>query len=288
MNKKSLTILTLSLLTATLSPVQADDVKLNVAEAGFSKQLVSDLVSAYNQQSSDTHITLTETEQGDGRIVLQERGTESIGRFVVLPIANTANTFLSSSKAKKGLTPKLERQIFIERDELDALSGDAFSTKEIKAGTVFSLTGRKSLTSELLAHKYGTTSADIKGRKVVASDGAIISIIKKNDDAIGFNIPALIYNSTSRLPEERIAVLNVDLNGDGKVADEERLALRDVDSLVSYLENTSHIGRPVGNVNVESTSIALKKFVDWVASSAQQVVNSHGYLTPLSPLTAKK
>lgn len=288
MNKKSLTILTLSLLTATLSPVQADDVKLNVAEAGFSKQLVSDLVSAYNQQSSDTHITLTETEQGDGRIVLQERGTESIGRFVVLPIANTANTFLSSSKAKKGLTPKLERQIFIERDELDALSGDAFSTKEINAGTVFSLTGKKSLITHLFANKYGAHDSDIKGRKVVASDGTLVSIISNTSDAIGFTIPTLIYNTANRLPQAKIAVINVDLDGDGKVSDAERDALHNIDTLVSYLENTSHIGRPVGNVNVESTSIALKKFVDWVASSAQQVVNSHGYLTPLSPLTAKK
>lgn len=289
MDKKTL-LVSVSLWAAAVGSVKAEDVRLDVSQAGFSAALVEQLVDEYNRQSADgTRIVLTkgDGQSADGRVVLQEKDGESIGRFVVLPIANVKNAFLASAKAKKGLTPKVERQIFIERDELEALE-EGYSPKEIKAGTVFSLTGRKSLTSELLAHKYGTTSADIKGRKVVASDGAIISIIKKNDDAIGFNIPALIYNSTSRLPEERIAVLNVDLNGDGKVADEERLALRDVDSLVSYLEGISRIDRPVGNVSVESSNVALRHFVDWVAASGQQVVHSNGFLAPRARLTARR
>lgn len=264
----------------------AQDVKLDISEAGFSRELVETLVSEYNSSSEGRHIVLTNGD-GDGRIVLREQGEGSIGRFVVLPIANAGNPFVASGKARKGLNQKLERQIFIERDELADLGSD-YAPKELNAGTVFSLAGRKALTSQLEARNLNAPQVSIKGKKIFGSDVSAINAVKKNTDGIGFNIPSLIYNKESRRPESGLAILNVDLDGDGKVTDEERAAILDIDSLVAFLEDSRSIGRPIGNVTIDTNDDVLSNFVDWVAASGQGHVNRCGFLRAAPRLTANK
>ncbi len=103
MDKKTL-LVSVSLWAAAMGSVKAEDVRLDVSQAGFSAALVEQLVDEYNRQSADgTRIVLTkgDGQSADGRVVLQEKDGESIGRFVVLPIANVKNAFLAH---KYGIT----------------------------------------------------------------------------------------------------------------------------------------------------------------------------------------
>ena len=76
MDKKTL-LVSVSLWAAAVGSVKAEDVRLDVSQAGFSAALVEQLVDEYNRQSADgTRIVLTkgDGQSADGRVVLLNTG----------------------------------------------------------------------------------------------------------------------------------------------------------------------------------------------------------------------
>jgi hypothetical protein len=260
-----------------VTSAQAQDIRINVSEALFSRPLVENLATEYNRLHPGVRIEVVTTPDADGDVKADGGALNSIGRFFVLPIANSNNILLQNRKVQKGLTPKLSRQLFVERDYLETL--DAQETGEkVLPGTVYSLSGGKAAITKLVAGRLQVSPSQIKGKKIIGQEENAIKVVLTHDDAISFNLASLVYDVQTGKPRQGLSVLNSDLDGDGKVSQEERDALANIATLTAYLEQVGSGSVPQGYLTIDTQNSRLQQFVSWVQQQGQEVVNRLGYL----------
>jgi hypothetical protein len=128
----------------------------------------------------------------------------------------------------------------------------------------------------------------LKGKKILGREENVISVVKQQADAISFNVANLIYDLNNRQPQQGISVLSVDLDGNGKVSDQERTALANIDTLTDYLNKVVTPGIAVGDVVIASDNQQVRDFVTWTQAKGQEIVAKQGFLKAQNALTAQK
>ena len=83
-------------------------------------------------------------------------------------------------------------------------------------------------------------------------------------------------------------MLNIDLDGNGKVSDEEKAALSNLDALSEYLNHTAKPGVAVRNIGISSDNQKVRNFVTWIQANGQDIVEKQGFLKVNSALTAQR
>lgn len=257
----------------------AQTVRINIANAQFTRPLIEKLVSEYQKQNPSFNAEIVTTPQaGDATVSITSDNSQTAGtiaHYVLLPIANSGNSILAEKKVQKGLNEKLTREIFVEKNLDDYI--DSKDKKQLP-GTVYSLSGSHSTTTELLANTLNVDVKDIKGKKVIGREENVISVVKKRPDAIAFDVASLVYDNTTHKPVSGVSVLPVDLDGNGKVTDDERAALTNLDALTDYIAKESKTSLPTGSVQISSQNKDTDAFVVWATTVGQDYVASQGYL----------
>ena len=285
---KTVAIVALALLSGTMA-AHAQKVRIGIKDASFAKSLMESLATEYNKTSSNIQVEIVNSTDADANIQINNNALGSVAKFVVLPIANSSNELLTNKKLRKGINEKLGKQIFVQQTYDEALDADEYDAEEKELpGTVYSLAGSKAYITQLFAKNLHATPNQLKGKKVVGREENILSVVKQTPDAISFNVANLIYNLSNRQPQQGISVLNIDLDGNGKVSDEEKEALANIDALSSYLNRTANPGVAVGNIAVSSSNQNVKDFVAWVQSKGQEIVAKQGFLKVNDTLTAQR
>ena len=285
---KTVAIVALALLSGTMA-AHAQKVRIGIKDASFAKSLMENLATEYNKTSSNIQVEIVNSTDADANIQINNNALGSVAKFVILPIANSSNELLTNKKLRKGINEKLGKQIFVQQTYDEVLDADEYDSDEKELpGTVYSLAGSKAYITQLFAKNLHTTPNQLKGKKVVGREENILSVVKQTPDAISFNVANLIYNLSNRQPQQGISVLNIDLDGNGKVSDEEKEALANIDALSSYLNRTSNPGVAVGNIAVSSSNQNVKDFVAWVQSKGQEIVEKQGFLKVNGTLTAQR
>ena len=197
----------------------AQNLQINVSDAQFTRQMMERLIKEYNKVNPEFTATVVDTrEKADASVSLSGQDeVNSIGRFAILPIANSENELLHNKKVVKGLSNKLMHQIFVERDLLEELDDEEDGEKQLP-GTVYSLTGSHAITTTLVARDLSITPNRVKGKKILGSEENLISAVKSHQDAIAFNVASLAYDSNTHQPIEGLTVLATDLDGTGASA----------------------------------------------------------------------
>lgn len=265
----------------------AQQVSLSVKDAQFTRPLVEKLAAEYNKEHPNVNISVVTTDNADGKIELDGNTLSSIGRFIVLPIANSENEILQNKKVQKGLSDKLEHRIFVKLDYLQSLDAEDEGEKPLP-GTVYALTGSKAVITNLYAKWLNVTPAQINGKKVLGKEENAISAVKAHKDAISFNVANLVYNTTDGTVGQGLSVFNVDLDGNGKISDAERQAVGNLNTLTAYLDQSTTSGVPTGNVSIETSNNNLQQFVSWVRQEGQSYLHAAGFLKPAEALTAQR
>lgn len=269
---------------------QAQTVKISVNDAQFTRPMMERLISEYNKVNPDFKAVIDDAgEQVDAEVSLsaQYGGTNSVGRFIILPIANSQNQILNNKKVTKGLNDKLKQQIFVERDVLEELEAEEDGEKKLP-GTVYSLTGGRAVTTQIVARDLNITPNRVKGKKILGREENLISVVQSHPDAISFNVASLIYDGLTHKPLNGLTVLPVDLDGNGKISDEERTALGTLDDLTAYLTKVPHTSLPSGSINITTDNLAVKQFVNWTITQGQDYLAQYGFLKAENRLTAQK
>lgn len=265
----------------------AQQLSVSVKDAQFTRPLVEKLAAEYSKEHPGVNISVINTDNADGRIELDGNSLSSIGRFVVLPIANSENEILQVKKVQKGLNDKLERRIFVEQDYLEALDAQDEGEKALP-GTVYSLTGKRAVTTNLYAKWLNVAPAKIKGKKILGKEENAITAVKQHKDAISFNVANLVYDLGNGNVEQGLSVFNVDLDGNGKISDAERQAIGNLSSLTAYLDQSAQSGIPTGNVSIETSNDNLLQFVNWARQEGQNYLHQQGFLKTAQTLTAQR
>ncbi len=278
-------------LTAT-----AEHFRINVSDAHFTMPIIEKWIEEYRQIDPTLEIEIV-SQRGAAADALVSIGElpavghphTSVARYLILPIANAQGEILHDKKVQKGLTSRLAKEIFIEK-ELDELLDEESSAQPLPA-TVYTLTGSRATTTQLFAESLSTTPSRMKGKKVLGREENVLTAVKTHQDAVSFNVANLIYDLQSRKPVDGLYVFAVDLDNNGKISDDERQAAHNLDLLTALVENTPSTAVATGDVNIVLSNPGagkLNDFINWVARDGQHYAAEYGYLKVQGRLTAQK
>ena len=285
---KTVAVTAFALLAGTMA-ASAQNVRIGVKNVSFAKGLIENLAAEYNKKNPDMKVELVNTTDADANAVVDNNDLGAVGKFVVLPIANSENAILTNKVLRKGINEKVGKQIFVQQTYDEALDVEEDEVNEkVLPGTVYSLSGSKAYITKLFAENWHATPNQLKGKKVVGREENVLSVVKQTPDAISFNVANLIYDLSNRQPQQGISILNIDLDGNGKVSDEEKAALANIDALSEYLNRTAKPGVAVGNITISSGNQKVRDFVAWAQANGQDIVAKQGFLKVHGTLTAQR
>lgn len=266
----------------------AQTVRINISNAQFARPLVEKLVGEYQKQNPSFKAEIITTDEaGDATVSITPYRQESVGtiaNYVLLPITNSKNSLLNDKKVQKGLNDKLSHEIFVEKgiDEYD----ESKDSKQLP-GTVYTLSGKHSTTTELLANTLNVDVKSIKGKKIIGREENVITVVKNRPDAIAVDVATLVYDKATHQPVSGVTILPIDLNGDNKVSDEERAAIASLDALNEYISNQRTTSLPTGSIRLSSQDKDADAFVIWASTTGQNYVSSLGYLKSTADVAQK-
>ena len=266
---------------------------INVLDAQFTQPAVERLIAEYNNKVDhefSARVVKSATESADATVslsVFPEDDERLVGRFVVLPVANSQSELLQNKKVRRGLNDKLKRQIYLECDVVDELDALEAGEKPLP-GTVYTLCNKKSVTSKVVARILKSDNAQFKGKKILGREENLLTAVITNSDAVSYNIATLIYDETNRQPLSGLTVLPTDLDDNGKVSDEEREAVGSLDALTRFLESLPKSSVSTGCINIDTNNVRVKRFVEWVQTDGQVFLAGYGLLKLENKLTAQR
>lgn len=268
--------------------IQAQNVSININQASYTRPLLERLANEYSKEQPDFHLSIVNNGQADASIeIANETYPYSLGRIIVLPIVNSNNNLLQNKKIKKGLTTKIEQQLYVAPTYEQQLDNQEQGEKPLP-GTVYSLANSKNATARLFAERLNTEPAKIRGKKILGREENINTTVRNHLDAVSFNVANLVYDIDSRQPVQGITVLPIDLDNNGRVSEEEISAITNLDTLTAYLAQNRQTGVAIGSITIRTDNDAIHKFVQWVEKDGQQYLEQYGYLRNSEDYTALK
>lgn len=266
-------------IVATVGAYAQNTIKIDLGNARIARNLVETWISEYgklNQGFSADIVDSPENADIHFSIVADhEDGATVVGQFLVLPISNSGSELLSDRKVRKGLNSKQLKDLFVVKDFADEFASDDDDKYE---ATVYSLAGRKSAVANLFAHHLGTEPSKLKGKKVVGQELSAVRKVQGDSTAVSFNVPSVVFDSDTRLPLTGLAVLPVDIDGNGRVSEEERQVIRNLDDLTNFVELAGSTGLPSGEIAVSPESSAARDFASWLTLDGQRFLKKHGFV----------
>lgn len=270
----------------------AQTLKINIQDAQFTKTAIEGLISEYQKQEPAFAAVVTSSAQGgtDATVQLSVEATDysaTVGRFVVLPVANSQNELLQNKKVQRGLNDKLKRQLFVERSLVEELDAEEAGEKKLP-GTVYTLCGNKAVATQVLAKKWQVSPKDLKGKKILGREENLLTAVKSHADAVSYNLAPLLYDAKSHQPVSGLTILPVDLDGNGKITDEERAAFSTLDQLTAFIGQLPKTSAATGYIDIRTENAQLKAFVGWIQGEGQQHLAQYGLLKAAENLTARR
>lgn len=204
----------------------------------------------------------------------------SIARVAILPIAKSNAPIVSELK-KKGLDENRLKALYFD-DFLESTGKDDFSKIPHQIYTRLGDTG----TPAIFAQAFGYETSSIKGNGIGGNDFHVLNAMKDDNTAVSFNALNILYDVQTRHSIAEFTVLPVDLNGNGKVSDDE-LFYQDLDTVLEKLQSLSPKdikNIPIAElqivVNVKESNQETLSFLNWILENGQNSLSKYGFLQP--------
>ncbi|GAL83377.1 ABC-type phosphate transporter substrate-binding component [Sporocytophaga myxococcoides] len=194
----------------------------------------------------------------------------------VIPTINDKNPNIAEVQ-KKGLTKENFQDIWIT--EKLKTWGDALGTKSTDPIKVYTRSDAAGA-PETWAKYLGKKQEDLKGVGVFGDPG-LAQVVKQDKFAIGFNNIAYVYDKSTGKTSPGIAVIPIDIDGNGKITPEENFygTLNELMEGIAKGIFPHPPARPLYFVTKgEPTSQTIKTFLNWVLTDGQQFVKEAGYV----------
>jgi phosphate transport system substrate-binding protein len=293
MNSKKLFIGLLILLASTAAYSQtAKRQVVIVTGVRFAYPLVQKWIDDYNQVNPDVQIIIEARGSADPRqydilieayeqdeAVRKTREYAYVSRYAVVPVANSKSEF-AKVYGSKGLTAQIVKQLFFED-----IFADAEKAEKITAPFTTYTRLQKAGAPSVFANAYGFQQKDIKGKAIAGSDEHLLKSILRDSTAISYLPVSLVYDVATRKPLEGITVLPIDLNDNGKVADDEKIV--ELDKIIEKIETASQKdikGLAVGYLHLsvpkEGASEEAVDFIRYVIDNGSSSLHQFGYVLP--------
>lgn len=279
-----------STLKADAQPVQKVVV---VTGNRFSYKLVQKWIDEYNKVNPNIQIVIESRGSADplrfdilAEVYEQEEEIKknreyiNVGRYAVLPVATAGSSF-AKTYTEKGLDKDLIKQIFFHD-----IFADKEKQKPVKAPFTVYTRLQKAGVPIVFASHFGYEQKNIKGSAIAGADSHLLKALLRDSAGVTYLPLPLIYDEQTRKPINGLTVLPVDLNGNGKVSDNEKFYAT-LDHVIERLE-TMEPG-DIKNIPVEYLHLSVDKqkaspeaidFLKWVNEHGQNNLHAFGYLKP--------
>ncbi len=244
------------------------EVKFDISAAGAGKGMVDTLTGMADIGSISREISKSEEEKGITWIAM--------ARDAVVCTVNANNPLLGEI-LKSGLKKKQLEQIFIE--------GSLTRWKELnrydKNDTIDIYTRSDSCgAAGTWAVYFGKKQEDLKGIGVFGDPG-VVEAVKKDVFGIGYNNINFAYDSRTDKPVPGIAILPIDINGNGKIDPDEDF-YRSLSELTRAISKNKYPSPPARDLYFAFKGRPVKKivreFVRWASTEGRRYMIENGYV----------
>jgi phosphate transport system substrate-binding protein len=157
--------------------------------------------------------------------------------------------------------------------------GQALGTKNSAAIRVYTRSDACGA-AETWAKYFGKMQEDLLGVGVYGDPG-LAEAVTRDPLGIGFNNIAFAYNIKTKLPNDGIKIVPLDLNNNGKIDPEEKFYDK-MDDLINAIATDKYPSPPARDLFFVTNGKPVKKevvaFINWVLSNGQKYVFESGYI----------
>ena len=205
----------------------------------------------------------------------------AVVKDAVVPTVNTANPVIGTIKTK-GLSKATAMKLWNgEFKTWGQVLGTA-SKVPLHVYTRSDACGA----AETWAAWFGKRQEDLDGTAVFGDPG-VASAIQKDKVGIGFNNVAYAYDQKTKKPYAGLAVMPLDINGNGKIDPDENF-YDTVTQLMDAIAKGKYPSPPARNLflvsNGKPTKPVVVEFIKFILTEGQKYANPTGYI-PLSKST---
>ena len=94
-NFRTIAVVAFALLSGALT-ANAQKVRIGIKDVTFAKALVESLANEYNKENAEVQIEVVNSADADANVQIADNDLAAIGKFVILPIANSENEILTN------------------------------------------------------------------------------------------------------------------------------------------------------------------------------------------------
>lgn len=196
-----------------------------------------------------------------------------LNRYVQLPVVNSHRSDVAALQAK-GFTEADVRQIYF---------GNVNNSDPIPGDYHFAVYKREkpACASRAFANHFGNEQKDIKGVGVKGDDKDLLEAVIRDTNGISYNNLGFLYDLRTRKPVDGVAIIPLDLDGNGKVDPGENI-YGDLDQVIAFAEKANNRQLLVENVHVifsaTNPNTALAGFLQWILTEGQKYDHAYGFL----------
>lgn len=206
-----------------------------------------------------------------------------VNRYVLLTVANSKSDF-AKQYAQTGIRDKDLKKLFFEKWDPFESADEKDKKKKEKAHTTTLYTREQlACAPTTFARHYGFEQKDLIGKGIAGDDKHLIYAVLKDSNGITYNNLGLIYDLKTRKVKEGLTVIPEDLNGNGKLDEEENI-YHTLDAVIAKAEDKKYSEIIVGNVNfsfpqdVETSNKELYNFISWILAEGVKYNHEFGFL----------
>lgn len=259
----------------------------------FAYPLVQKWIDEYNNVKPDVQIVIEARGSADpakydilveayehDEDVRKSREYVYVARYAILPVVN-GNSAFARTYVGKGLNKDLINQLFFHD-----IYADKEKQLEIKEPYTIYTRLQKAGAPTVFAKYFGYEQKDVQGKAIAGADEHLLKAILRDSTGVSYLPLTLAYDHTSKKPVDGLAVLPVDLNGNGKVSEDEKI----YDNLTNVIQQIENKGsKEINNIPVEYLHLSVSKvtatpeaidFLRWVINNGEKDLHDLGYLTP--------
>jgi phosphate transport system substrate-binding protein len=277
----------------TTTTIKKNQKHVVITGVRFAYPLVQKWIDDYNKENPDVQIIIESRGSSDPAKydilieaydkdieLLKSREYVYIARYAVLPVANAKSDF-AKTYAGKGLNRELINQLYFHD-----IFADKEKQQEIKSPFTIYTRLQKAGVPVTFAKYFGHEHKDIVGKSIAGSDEHLLKAVLRDSTGVSYLPLTLAYDHASKKPVDGLSILPVDLNGNGKVNDEEKF-YGDLSTVIQQLEDKPF--KEINNIPVEYIHMSVDRingspeaisFLRWIIHNGQDNLHEFGYLIP--------